>query len=161
MITIDKKITIQAPIEKVFNFWKEYQNFSKYIDDIESISKLSDTRSHWIINGPLHTHVEFDADTVECQQNKYIKWIAIHEVENDHLSEQAEEKLQEEMPVAGTGELFFNEIAPGSTEVHLKFHYTLPSKVKEVIASAMNVVGFPSSQFDKGLDDIKEHLETN
>jgi len=158
MITIDKTIKIHAPIDKVFAFWKNYENFSKFIEDIESVKDLGNKKSHWIMKGPFNSRIEFDADTVQMDPEKYIKWVATHAPRS--LKAVVSDDKKEEVKAPGTGEIFFKKLEEGLTEVQVKFSYTLPNKILEVIAGGMDLVGFPSNDFKKGLHEIKGHLES-
>ena len=147
MVTIDKSITIKAPVAQVYKFWQNFENFAEFIGSVESIKRTGDNTSHWVVRGPLRTKVEFDAQTTEQVENQSIKWHSVHD------QSEAEE-------VKSEGGLSFKEEA-GETHVHLTFSYSLPNAIANKVAETMNAFGFPQNDFDKGLETIKTKLENN
>jgi uncharacterized membrane protein len=146
MITIDKAIDINAPVGQVYHFWQDFENFAEFIGSIESIKRVSDTKSHWVVRGPMRTKVEFDAVTTENVENELIKWESVHD----------DSEVEE---VKSEGSLRFKETG-GMTHVHLTFSYELPNAVAQKVAETMNALGFPQKDFDKGLGAIKSKIET-
>jgi uncharacterized membrane protein len=146
MITIDKSIDINAPIGQVYKFWQDFENFAKFIDSVESIKRVGEDKSHWVVRGPLRTKVEFDAVTTENIENQLIKWNSVHD----------QSEVEE---VKSEGSLTFKE-TEGVTKVHLVFSYSLPNAIAQKVAETMNALGFPQKDFDKGLETIKAKIET-
>ncbi len=145
MITIDKSIDIHAPIGQVYKFWQDFENFAEFIGSIESIKRIGENKSHWVVRGPMRTKVEFDALTTENVENSLIKWNSVHdEAETEEVKSQ--------------GSLKFKE-TEGVTNVHLTFSYELPNAVANKVAETMNALGFPQKDFDKGLETIKTKIE--
>jgi hypothetical protein len=51
-IDIQKTININAPVERVFRLWANYQNFPRFMSNVHDVKDLGDGRSHWIGAGP-------------------------------------------------------------------------------------------------------------
>jgi uncharacterized membrane protein len=145
MVTIEKSITINAPIAQVYQFWQNFENFAEFIGSVESVKRTGDKTSHWVVRGPMRTKVEFDAVTTTQVENKLIKWNSVHD------PKEAEE-------VKSEGSLSFSE-DNGQTNVQLVFGYSLPSAIANKVAETMNALGFPQKDFDKGLQSIKTEIE--
>lgn len=145
MVTIEKSITINAPIAQVYQFWQNFENFAEFIGSVESVKRTGDKTSHWVVRGPMRTKVEFDAVTTTQVENKLIKWNSVHD------PKEAEE-------VKSEGSLNFSE-DNGQTNVQLVFGYSLPSAIANKVAETMNALGFPQKDFDKGLQSIKTEIE--
>ena len=146
MITIEKSIAINAPIAQVYQFWQNFENFAEFIGSVESVKRTGDNTSHWVVRGPLRTTVEFDAVTTTQVANQLIKWNSVHDP-------------KETEEVKSEGSLTFSEDA-GHTNVHLIFAYSLPNAIANKVAETMNALGFPQKDFDKGLESIKNKIET-
>ena len=147
MITIEKSIGINAPIGQVYQFWQNFENFAEFIGSVESVKRMGNNMSHWVVRGPLRTKVEFDALTTTQVENQLIKWNSVHD------PKEAEE-------VKSEGSLTFSEAA-GQTNVRLIFSYDLPNSIANKVAETMNALGFPQKDFDKGLESIKNKIEAN
>jgi uncharacterized membrane protein len=74
MASVTKSIVVNAPVEQVFAFWRNFENFPRFMKNIESISVVGPDTTHWKARGPLGTSVEWDAKTISVQENHKIAW---------------------------------------------------------------------------------------
>src|SRR4028119_2120308 len=74
MGTVVKELIVNAPISQVFAFWKNFENFPRFMKNIESIQVTGPDLTHWKCKGPLGTDVEWDAKTTYVEENKKIAW---------------------------------------------------------------------------------------
>jgi uncharacterized membrane protein len=77
-------VTVNKPVEEVYNFWKNPQNFSRFMDQIESVRITSDRRSHWALKGPAGLTIEWDAEVVADTPNEMISWQSINSADVDN-----------------------------------------------------------------------------
>jgi uncharacterized membrane protein len=72
----EKTIRVSAPAQKVYEYWRNFQNFPQFMEHVEEVRPVSgnDKLTHWKINGPLGTSVEFDAELTQDVPNKSIGW---------------------------------------------------------------------------------------
>ena len=64
-IEFRKAVRINAPVEEVFAFWQNYDNFPRFMSHLKEVRDMGDGRSHWVANGPAGTPVEWDAQITE------------------------------------------------------------------------------------------------
>jgi uncharacterized membrane protein len=57
-IDIRKTIHIAAPVEKVYEFWANYENFPRFMRHLKEVRETGPGRSHWIASGPGGVAVE-------------------------------------------------------------------------------------------------------
>lgn len=62
-IRIERTIVINAPVEQVFDTWSNYENFPRFMSNVESVEALDGERSHWKVKGPAGVSVEWDSVT--------------------------------------------------------------------------------------------------
>jgi uncharacterized membrane protein len=74
MGTIVKEIVVNAPVHKVFAYWKNFENFPRFMDNIESVQITGPNTSHWKSKGPLGTHAEWDAEILTVEEDWKISW---------------------------------------------------------------------------------------
>ena len=74
MGTVVKEVTVNAPIAKVFAYWKNFENFPRFMNHLESVQVTGPNTSHWKTKGPLGTHAEWDAETLTVEENHKISW---------------------------------------------------------------------------------------
>jgi uncharacterized membrane protein len=73
-IGITKAIAIHAPVERVFDFWSDYQNFPRYMRHVREVRVGADDRSHWVIDGPFGTTIEWTAEITELRPRERVSW---------------------------------------------------------------------------------------
>jgi uncharacterized membrane protein/uncharacterized protein YjeT (DUF2065 family) len=77
-------ISVNKPVEEVYQFWKNPENFSRFMDKIDSVRVTSGRRTHWKVKGPPGLGVEWDAEVVTDTPNEMIAWESVDspDVEN-------------------------------------------------------------------------------
>jgi uncharacterized membrane protein len=77
-------VTVNKPVEEVYRFWKNPENFSRFMDQIESVRITSGGRARWKVKAPAGLMVEWDTDLVTDTPNEMISWrsLAGAEIEN-------------------------------------------------------------------------------
>lgn len=72
----EKSIRVNAPAQKVYQFWRNFENFPQFMEHVEEVRVLggNDRMSHWKIKGPLGKTVEFDSELTKDEPGKEIGW---------------------------------------------------------------------------------------
>ena len=73
-VSVEKVVTINASIEDVFNFWRDFEHLPRFMAHLETVRTIDDRRSHWVAKAPLGTTVEWDAEIVDERPNEFIAW---------------------------------------------------------------------------------------
>jgi uncharacterized membrane protein len=76
-ISLQKDLHINAPIEEVFDFWRNYDNFPRFMSHLEEVREAGESRSHWVAKGPADMKVEWDATITQMQPNRVIAWESV------------------------------------------------------------------------------------
>jgi uncharacterized membrane protein len=74
IIRTKRSITVNRPVDEVYSFWRDFQNFPQFMRHLESVTMTGDRRSHWVAKAPAGQTVEWDADTLEDRPNELISW---------------------------------------------------------------------------------------
>ncbi len=74
MQRVEKSIRVAAPVEEVYRFWRDFQNFPRFMENVEDVRLTGDRMSHWKLKGPMGASVEYDAELTEDEPNKSIGW---------------------------------------------------------------------------------------
>jgi uncharacterized membrane protein len=76
MQRVEKSIRVSAPVSKVYEYWRNFQNFPRFMEHVEDVRLLDEegVLSHWRLKGPLSTRAEFDARLTRDEPNKQIAW---------------------------------------------------------------------------------------
>ena len=73
-VDIQKTIHIEAPIEQVYAFWSNYENFPLFMSHVRAVDDLGDGRSHWSVSGPGGVPIEWNAALTQQTPNEVIAW---------------------------------------------------------------------------------------
>ncbi|WP_020518835.1 SRPBCC family protein [Catelliglobosispora koreensis] len=76
MSVIDKSIEVDVPIRTAYNQWTQFESFPLFMEGVDNVQQLSDTRTHWqtSIAGVSR---EFDAEIVRQEPDECVAWRAI------------------------------------------------------------------------------------
>jgi uncharacterized membrane protein len=141
-IDIHKIINVAAPVEDVFAFWTDYENFPRFMSNVREVQRTSDNRSHWIVAGPGGIAVEWDADVTNYVPNKSLGW-----------------KTTAGSPVAHSGIVRFEANPDGSTRVEVKMTYNpVAGGLGHAVATLFGAD--PKSEMDADLMRMKSMIET-
>src|SRR3712207_1896610 len=79
MPAVSKYHRVNAPVDKVYEAWRDFTQFPQWMPHVEEISPVSgdDTLTHWKVSGPLGKTVEWDARITEDIPNEKIAWTSV------------------------------------------------------------------------------------
>ena len=70
---VEKDITVNAPIEKVYTMWTDFENFPSFMSNVESVRKTGDKTYHWKAKvGPVEK--EWEAEVQGLVPNRTVTW---------------------------------------------------------------------------------------
>ena len=72
-VKVRKTMTINRPIEDVYNFWHNFENLPTFMKHLKEVRDEGNGRSHWVATSPTGT-VEWDAEITADRPNEMIGW---------------------------------------------------------------------------------------
>ena len=73
-ITLKRTLDVEAPLEVVFDFWKDFNNYSRFLSYVDGV-KLNDKQGFtWTIIGPAGIPIHWDAAISRLIPNQMITW---------------------------------------------------------------------------------------
>lgn len=138
---VRKGIQIHAPVEEVYTLWSNFENFPRFMSNVDAIHNQGNNRSHWVVKGPAGTKVEFDAIETQNIPNELIAW---ETTPNSQVKHQ--------------GQVRFRESGQDSTQVYVNMSYTPPAGVAGAAVAALFGKD-PKSEMDSDLARMKSLLE--
>jgi uncharacterized membrane protein len=141
-IVVQKSININVPVEQVFEFWSNYQNFPRFMSKVREVRPLADQRSRWVVTGPGGLPVEWISETLRTVPNQLIEWRCVRG-----------------QAVTHSGTVRFDENGDGGSRVSIRLCY-LPfaGAVGHMFARLFGVD--PKSEMDADLMRMKTLIET-
>jgi uncharacterized membrane protein len=142
-VDVQKTITVDAPVQQVFEFWSHYENFPRFMSRVFEVRPVGGERvSHWKVAGPGGMPVEFDAEVSAFVPNEVFAWRTV-----------------EGATVAHAGVVRFESAADGRTRIDVQMSYNPPGGwLGHQFASAFGVD--PKHSLDEDLARMKTLLET-
>ncbi len=137
---VESSVVVEAPVNRVYDYWRNLENLSNFMTNIEEVRAIGPDRTHWRVKGPLGAKVEYDAQITQDEENRAIGW---NTVEGD---------------VQTTGQVFFQELGPETSRVDVTMNYSDPpgGKLGEV---GSRFVANPQAMMDQDLQYFKEIME--
>ena len=142
-VRVERVTTVNKPVHEVYEFWREFQNFPRFMRHLESVEVLGDRRSRWRANAPAGRTVEWEAEMLEDREDEWIAWRSLpgSQIEN-------------------SGSVRFSP-APGArgTEVRVQLQYSPPAgRLGRGIAWLFGEE--PEQQIHDDLHRFKQLMET-
>jgi uncharacterized membrane protein len=70
---VEKTITVNAPVEKVYSMWTDWKNFPSFMEHVDSVQQTGDDTLHWKARvGPFEK--EWDAKIMGLVPNRTVTW---------------------------------------------------------------------------------------
>jgi len=133
--SVEKSITVDAPLSAVYNQWTQFEEFPQFMGGVQEVRQLSDSRLHWVaeIAGVKR---EWDATILEQIPDEKIAWAATEGATN-------------------AGSVHFTPAGPDQTVVTLSLEYE-PEGLVEQVGDRLNIV---ERRVSGDLAKFKEFIE--
>ncbi|HWO41351.1 MAG TPA: SRPBCC family protein [Candidatus Eisenbacteria bacterium] len=141
-IDIHKTVNVAAPVEEVFSFWTNYENFPRFMSNVREVRDIGNNRSHWVVAGPAGVPVEWDAELTSYTPNAVVAW-----------------KTVPGSPIQHAGIVRFQPNPDGSTRLDIRMTYNpVAGGLGHLVATLFGAD--PKSEMDADLMRMKSMIET-
>jgi uncharacterized membrane protein len=142
-VKVEQSVTINRPVVEVYRFWRNFENLPRFMDHLESVAVIDESRSHWVAKGPAGTRVEWDAVIHNEIDDELIAWRSLPGSD-----------------VNNAGSVHFTPTADGTcTDVRVVLSYEPPAG--SVGAAMARLLGEePSKQVDDDLRRFKQVMDS-
>ncbi|MET0239089.1 MAG: SRPBCC family protein [Sphingobium sp.] len=139
---IGRSVTINRPRAELYAYWRDFAQLPTFLDNVERIDVLSDTRSHWVVKAPAGKTVEWDAIITEDVEGELIAWAS-----------------EDGADIPNSGRIEFRDAGARGTIVTATISYDPPAGVVgKVIAKLFQRE--PAIQARRDLRRFKQLMET-
>ena len=140
-IEVNKTICVNAPVEKVFDFWSHFETFPNFMSRVRNVH-VAGNRSHWVVRGPGGVDLEWTSEVVRKEPNALIEW-----------------RSTPDSAVKHEGEVRFEPTGNGGTRINVCMCYQPPAgALGHALASLFGAD--PKSEMDADLMRMKSMIET-
>jgi uncharacterized membrane protein len=142
-VLVARSVTINRPAQELYDFWRDFRNLPRFMENIESVQMIDPLRSHWCVKGPAESTVEWDSMITEDVPGELIAWTSA-----------------EGASVPNSGRIEFRESGNGrGTVVTATISYDPPAtKLGQMVAKLLGRE--PKIQARRDLRRFKQLMET-
>jgi uncharacterized membrane protein len=138
-VKIDKEIVVNAPPERLYGIWRNFQNLPKILSHIERVEILSPNRSRWTLAAPVS--ISWEAELINDKLNELIAWRSVGSQWVEHA-----------------GSVTFQPIGNGGTRVDVSLQYDPPGgQIGHAVASLF--AEDAGSKIEQDLGNFKRAVE--
>jgi uncharacterized membrane protein len=140
---VGRTITVNLPRQEVYDFWRDFRNLARFMENVEQVTPGDGGRSHWVVKAPAGRTVEWDSILTEDVPGEVLAW-----------------ESAEGADIRNTGRIEFRDAPPGrGTEVTATIVYDPPGgDLGKLIAKLFQKE--PKVQARRDLRRLKQLLET-
>ena len=137
---VEGSVIVEAPVTRVYEYWRNLENLSNFMTNVEEVRATGPDRTHWRVKGPLGAKIEYDAQITQDEENRAIGWNSL------------------DGNVQTSGQVRFHELGSERTRVEAVMNYADPpgGKLGEV---GSRFVASPQAMMDQDLQYFKEIVE--
>jgi uncharacterized membrane protein len=76
MARVEESIEVNVPVSTAYNQWTQFEEFSRFMEGIETVTQIDDTHLRWVaeIGGKRH---EWEAEITEQKPDQRVAWRAL------------------------------------------------------------------------------------
>jgi uncharacterized membrane protein len=137
MSMIEQAVEVDCPVNSVYNQWTQFEEFPKFMEGVEEVKQLDDTRLHWKAEIAGKTK-EWDARITEQTPDKRIAWTS-------------------EGGAYNAGVVTFHKLEDGKTRVMLQLEF----QPDTVVEKAGDALGLVKHRAKGDMERFKKFLEEN
>lgn len=139
---IARSVTINRPSRELYDFWRDFGNLPRFMDNVERIDTLAPDRTHWVVKAPGDRSVEWDSIITEDRAGEYIAWTSADDAD-----------------VRNSGSIAFRDAGARGTVVTAIIAYDPPAGIiGKVVAKLFQRE--PAIQARRDLRRFKQLMET-
>lgn len=137
---VTRTVTIDAPVERVYEFWNDFENFPRFMSHVREVRRVGNDRTHWVVAGPGGAPVEWEAVVTQRAPNDSISWRTVEGALVDH-----------------SGTVRFRPAGSNATRVDVRMHYRpMAGALGQGVASLFG--GDPEDVIDEDLARVAAQL---
>ena len=135
MATTEKSVDVNVPISTAYNQWTQFEEFPRFMSDVESVRQLDDRRLRWVVK-IAGVAREFDAEITEQSPDQQVAWRSTSGVDQ-------------------AGVVTFHKLDDATTRVMLQLEMD-PEGLAETVGEKTGLV---SKAAERDMENFKEFIE--
>ncbi|MTV24295.1 SRPBCC family protein [Nitriliruptoraceae bacterium ZYF776] len=133
--TIERSIEVAVPVRTAYDQWTQFEDFPRFMSDVERIEQLDDTTTRWHVR-VAGAERSWEADITEQEPDQRVAWKARGDTQH-------------------AGVVTFHRLDDDQTRVMLQLDVE-PSDLVEKVGDALGIVG---NRVENDLEEFKVFIE--
>jgi uncharacterized membrane protein len=79
-----RAVMINQPRQRLYDYWRDFRNLPRFMENVKSVDLLDDSRSSWSVAGPAGAEIELVSEITEDRPGEYIAWSSTEDSDVDH-----------------------------------------------------------------------------
>jgi uncharacterized membrane protein len=67
-------IVVLGNLSDVYNIWANFESFPHFMQNVKSVVRSGERTSDWLLEGPMGTRYEWQADIIALEENRRVAW---------------------------------------------------------------------------------------
>jgi len=135
-------VTIARPAQELYDFWRDFSNLARVMENIERIEVHDPKRSTWVVKAPAGRTVQWESVVTEDQPGKLLAWQSVEGSE-----------------IRNSGRVEFHDVPGRGAVVRAVIAYDPPGGVIAQLAAKL-FQREPALQARRDLRRFKQYIET-
>jgi uncharacterized membrane protein len=135
MISIEKSINVDVPLQTAYNQWTQFEEFPLFMEGVKEVKQLDPARLHWRAD-VLGKEVEWTAEITRQIPDREIAW---------HSTDGA----------ASAGRVSFTSLGPARTQLTLR----IDVEPEGAVEKTGGAIGLVSARVEGDLKEFKKFIE--
>ena len=136
MATSEKSVDVNVPISTAYNQWTQFEDFPRFMSDVESVTQIDDRHLHWKVK-IAGVEREFDAEITEQRPEERVAW-------------------RTTSGVGHAGVVTFHKLDDQTTRVMFQMEMA-PDNAIEAVGEKVGIV---SKAAERDMNNFKEFIES-
>ena len=139
--TVEARIIVQRPVDRVFRFYRDFQNLSSFLGDVTAIEQIDPATFRWTVQGPLGIRAHWTVRVTEERPNELIRY--------------------ETVTLPGLRTYWEIHFGPGSEASETEVRELMKAPLGRLGRAALALIGkFPAEEVSSNLHRLKQVMET-
>lgn len=142
-VNIRTSISIDKPVNEVYDFWRKLENLPKFMSHLKSVEEKSGSHSHWVAQGPAGIGtLSWDAKILMEERGRVLSWQSLPGSTVDNA-----------------GKVVFKQRGSSGTDLEVTISYHVPlGTAGETAAKLVNPLFERMVKSD--IENLKTYMET-
>ncbi len=80
----EESIVVARAARELYDFWRNPENLPLFMERLHSVTRIDDTRSRWVAEGPAGQRIEWEAEIIHDEPGQRIGWRSLPGSEVTH-----------------------------------------------------------------------------